>query len=339
MSFFDNLKSNNHTFQILIGSAKMVAKTNATVLIEGETGVGKEVLANALQKESKRKSKPFIILNCATLPENLVESVLFGHLKGAFTGATKDKKGIFQVADGGTVFLDEINSLPLAIQGKLLRFLESGEYCPVGSTRVNIVDVRIITATNKDLKQLIRGGYFREDLFFRLNIFPLKMPPLRERKDDIEFLAKYFIEHFSIKYKLASAKFSDKSINRFYCYTWPGNVRELRNICERMTILYPDKVIMPVNLPNELQDIGSIDVGSRFMLPEKNFNLDIHEADLIFQSLQKNEGNRSKSARMLGISRDTLVYRMEKHGLTWVRPKSQAIDKEKISDSVVIEEL
>lgn len=334
MSYFDDLNSNSDAFLSLIMNAQMVAKTNATVLLEGETGVGKEVIANALQKESKRNSKPFIIVNCAALPENLIESVLFGHLKGAFTGATKNKTGIFQAADQGTVFLDEINSLPLGVQGKLLRFLESGECFPVGSTLPYIVDVRIISATNKALPQLIREGSFREDLFFRLNIFPLKPPPLRERKNDIAFLANHFMKYFSEKYELNLAQLSDLTVHCFCRYSWPGNIRELKNNCERLAILYPAKIILPVNLPQELQEINSDNRGYEFSLPEKNFSLDVHEANLIHQSLEKNQGNRSRSARMLGISRDQLVYRMKKHGLSWRRPSSNTIEKLPISNTL-----
>ncbi len=315
MQHFTKLIGNNPAFESVLRSAKVVAATDVTVLIKGETGTGKEVLATALQKESKRADKPFITVNCAALPEGIVESELFGHRKGAFTGATGNKNGIFQSADGGTLFLDEVNSLPLSIQAKLLRFLESGECFPVGETRPDFVNVRIIAATNTDLARQIDEGTFRQDLYFRLNVVPLEIPPLKERKDDIDLLAKYFINHFAEQHQIEPATLSKPTLKKLRGYEWPGNVRELRNVCERLAILLSGRTIQPENLPHEFSSLKMGDAASGFSIPEAGFSLDNLEAELIHQALSKTNGNRSKSARLLGISRDTLLYRIQKHGL------------------------
>ncbi len=315
MQHFKTLIGNNPAFESVLRSAKVVAATDVTVLIKGETGTGKEVLATALQKESNRSNKPFITINCAALPEGLAESELFGHRKGAFTGAIGNKAGLFQSVDGGTVFLDEVNSLPLSIQAKLLRFLESGECFPVGETTPDILDVRIIAATNTNLNRQIEEGTFRQDLYFRLNVVPLEIPALRERKDDIEKLANHFICYFSERHAVAQAKFSKLTIKKFRTYAWPGNIRELRNVCERLAILLSGITIEPENLPHEFSDVDTVIETKGFSLPETGFSLDDLEVDLIHQALTKTKGNRSKSARMLGISRDTLLYRIQKYGL------------------------
>lgn len=317
MDYFSTIIGQSPALESLIRSARIVAATDVTVLIKGETGTGKEVLANAIQKSSSRANKAFITLNCATLPENLVESELFGHKKGAFTGASANKEGLFQAADGGTLFLDEINSLPLTIQGKLLRFLESGECLAVGDTKPYKVNVRVIAATNSDLHEQIKRGEFRQDLFYRLNVVPVELPALQDRTEDIDALIKHFMTQFSTEHKVVAPSFSKRSIKVLCNYPWPGNIRELRNLCERLSILLAGRVIEPENLPYEFIAAGEntkIET-SNFTLPALGLQLDQLEANLIHQALARTNGNRSKSARLLGISRDTLLYRIQKHGL------------------------
>jgi DNA-binding NtrC family response regulator len=312
---FNSIIGQSPALEALIRSARVVAATDVTVLIKGETGTGKEILATSIQKDSPRANKPFITLNCAALPESLVESEIFGHKKGAFTGAVADKQGLFQAADGGTLFLDEINSLPLSIQSKLLRFLESGECMPVGGTKPYKVNVRVIAATNSDLNDLIATGEFRNDLYFRLNVVPLELPALHQRREDIDLLTKHFFAHFAAAHSLEMPTFSRQTIKALRSYQWPGNVRELRNLCERLCILLSGRVIEPENLPREFNRAIASTSSSEFILPEFGVQLDALEADMIYQALVRTKGNRSKSARLLGISRDTLLYRIQKHGL------------------------
>ncbi|HEY8160268.1 MAG TPA: sigma-54 dependent transcriptional regulator [Methylobacter sp.] len=316
MDHFNAIIGQSPALDSLIRSAKIVAATDVTVLLKGETGTGKEVLATAIQRASARADKAFITLNCAALPESLIESELFGHKKGSFTGATTDKQGLFQAADGGTLFLDEINSLPLSIQAKLLRFLESGECLPVGEIKPYKVNVRVISATNADLNKQIEAGEFRSDLYFRLNVVPLELPSLAQRTEDIESLIKHFLTLFEDAHNLTTPKFSKQALKTLKAYSWPGNIRELRNLCERLSILLAGRVIEPENLPSEFtaKIISNVPTTTDFTLPEAGLKLDTLEADLIHQALSRTKGNRSKSAKLLGISRDTLLYRMQKHG-------------------------
>jgi transcriptional regulator with PAS, ATPase and Fis domain len=315
MDHFDTIIGQSPALEAILRSVRVVAATDVTVLLKGDTGTGKEILANAIQQVSHRADKPFITLNCAALPEGLVESEIFGHKKGAFTGAYSDKQGLFQAADGGTLFLDEINSLPLAIQSKLLRFLESGECMPIGGTTPYTVDVRIIAACNCDLTEMIENGTFRNDLYYRLNVVPIDLPPLIQRRDDIELLAQHFFTHFASSHGIASPSLSRTALKALRLYHWPGNIRELRNLCERLCILLPGRVIEPENLPREFSSQLDRLSESDFILPESGIQLDALEANMIYQALARTNGNRSKSARLLGISRDTLLYRIQKHGL------------------------
>ena len=312
MSHFKAIIGQSPSLESLIRSAKMVAATDVTVLIQGETGTGKEVFANAIQKASSRADKAFITLNCAALPESLIESELFGHKKGSFTGATSSTKGLFQAADGGTLFLDEINSLPYTIQAKLLRFLESGECLAIGDIKPYHVDVRIIAATNTDLLKLVTTKEFRSDLYYRLNVVPLELPSLRQRSDDIEALISHFMNMMSVTHSMDAAKLSKPALKALKAYPWPGNIRELRNLCERLSILMAGNIIELEHLPQEFINANSNT--DTLLLPERGIELDALEVNFIHQALNRTKGNRSKTAKLLGLTRDTLIYRMQKHG-------------------------
>ena len=314
MGYFKAIIGHSPSLESIIRSAKMVAATDVTVLIKGETGTGKELFANAIQRESNRADKPFICLNCAALSESLIESELFGHKKGAFTGAATNKIGLFEAADGGTVFLDEINSLPLAIQAKLLRFLESGECLAVGDTKVYHVNVRIIAATNADLNQQVKDGEFRRDLYYRLDVVPLELPPLVRRLDDLEHLIKHFMAMVANTHGIKPPTLSKSALVVLKNYSWPGNIRELRNLCERLSILLAGKVIEVEHLPIEFFSSVNNTSLEGFVLPHEGLNLEQLEIELIQQALDRTNGNRSKSAKLLGLTRDTLLYRMQKYG-------------------------
>ncbi len=313
---FETMIGQSPNFEAMLRSAKVVAATDVTVLIAGETGTGKELLANALQSHSPRADRPFIALNCAALPEALVESELFGHRRGAFTGAVSNQTGRLQAADGGTLFMDEVDSLPLPIQAKLLRFLETGEIQPVGDTHTQRVDVRVIAACNTNLEERIARGEFRKDLYYRLNVVPLEIPPLRERTGDIPLLLSHFMRNFALEHKLPAASLSKSALMRLQSHAWPGNVRELRNVCERLSILLAGRLIEEGNLPHEILSRPVAAKKAIFALPEHGIQLEKVEIDLIRQALNRTNGNRSRSARLLGISRDTLLYRMQKHGIS-----------------------
>lgn len=318
MDAFKTLIGRSPNFESLLRSAKVIAATDVTVLITGETGTGKEVIANALQKQSPRADSPFITLNCAALPESIAESELFGHTKGAFTGAVSSQTGKLQAAHGGTLFLDEVDSLSLPLQAKLLRFLETGECQPVGQTRTQTVNARVIAATNTDLQNKIAAGEFRQDLYFRLNVVPLEIPPLRERSGDVTRLVSHFTDHFSNEHGLDAPKFSKASVKLLQSYGWPGNVRELRNLCERLVIILAGQTIEPTNIPAEFHVRATAtpaDSDFGFSLPESGIDLESLEIDLINQALARTNGNRSKSARLLGMTRDTLLYRIQKYSI------------------------
>ena len=314
MGHFKTIIGHSPSLESIIRSAKMVAATDVTVLIKGETGTGKELFANAIQQESNRADKPFICLNCAALTESLIESELFGHKKGAFTGAATNKTGLFEAADGGTLFLDEINSLPMSIQAKLLRFLESGECLAVGDTKAYHVNVRIIAATNADLNQQVKAGQFRRDLYYRLDVVPLELPPLAKRIEDIEHLINHFMAMVASTHDIASPSLSKPVLAVLKNYPWPGNVRELRNLCERLSIMLPGEIVEVEHLPGEFfGNASGIQMGD-FTLPQEGVNLESLEIALIQQALDRTKGNRTKAAKLLGLTRDTFLYRMRKHG-------------------------
>lgn len=317
MDGFKALIGKAPAFESLLRCARMVAATEVTVLIIGETGTGKELMAQAIHKESGRANGPFMAINCAALPEGLAESELFGHRRGAFSGATQDHLGRFRAAEGGTLFLDEVNELSPAVQAKLLRFLESGECQAVGDTQSRRCDVRVIAATNCDLNQRIREGRFRQDLYYRLHVVPLELPPLREREGDLGRLLKYFCIHFSQRHGLTPPTFSPIALRAINTYPWPGNVRELRNFCERMVVLLPGQLVEPRNLPLEVRSkpnpLMEEEIKPFITLPDGGLELERVEMELIHQAITRARGNRSRAARLLGISRDTLCYRMQKY--------------------------
>ena len=297
-------------------AAKITAASDVTVLIQGESGSGKEIFAKMIHNGSKRAQQPLVSVNCAAIPENLAESMLFGHIKGSFTGAVSNQKGYIQSADKGTLFLDEIGELPLSVQAKLLRFMESSECQKVGSTTTETMNVRVIASTNRDLRTEIKKGNFREDLFYRLHIVPLEIPPLRERTGDLQLLLNHFNHSLAKQYGVKASAYSKNAIKCLKAYSWPGNVRELRNLCERMSILLAGKTIEVENLPMEMTKVQHSVQDNVVSLPDAGLSLEKLEIDLIQQALGKTSGNRSKAARLLGLTRDTLLYRMKKYSLS-----------------------
>ncbi len=295
---------------------KKVADTIANILITGESGTGKELVAKAIHENSSRKDKSFVVINCGGIPENLLESELFGYMKGSFSGATADKAGLFEVAHKGTIFLDEIGELPPFLQVKLLRVVQEKTFRRIGGAEDIKVDVRIISATNQDLEQKVKNGAFREDLYYRLNVIPVKIPPLRERNEDIPLLTSYFIEKYSKEFKKEIKKISPYAIQLLMKYPFPGNVRELENIIERSVALETTNIILPENLV--MPGAGRIDedAGLSAGIPEEGVNLNEEltriERLLIKKALQKTNGSKTKAAKLLNISFDSLRYRLEK---------------------------
>ncbi|MCL6638162.1 MAG: sigma-54 dependent transcriptional regulator [Firmicutes bacterium] len=299
-----------------------VAPTEATVLITGESGTGKELVARAIHAESPRSQKPFIAVNCAALPENLLESELFGYEEGAFTGAGRRKPGKFELAGGGTILLDEIGDMALSTQVKILRVLEERVVDRLGGTRSIPVDVRIIASTNKDLSYLVRKGQFREDLYFRLAVFPIFLPPLRKRAEDIPLLAEYFLKTFAGKYKKSHLKGFDRAVPDILSrYNWPGNVRELRNTVEQLVILADGPLIRAGDIPSSFGFLSSLVSPGQAGPPEQRATSykeckDLAESRAIAEALEACGGNRTRAANLLGISRRTLQLKINKYNLT-----------------------
>ncbi len=313
---FKSLLGRSPVMEAVIRTAQIAAATDVHILIEGETGTGKELLAQEIQASSARANDAFIIVNCAALPVELVESLLFGHEPGAFTGAHERKEGYVQRAHQGTLFLDEIGELPLSIQAKLLRFIEHGESQRLGSAEVEYVDVRIIAATNRNLMSMVDSGHFRKDLFYRLNIVPIQLPPLRQRKRDIAELAEHFLQQAAARTQSKPPELTPEALEMLKKYNWPGNIRELRNVCEHVTAMLPGQSIKSEHLPLDMTAVtakpGS---GTGFELPQEGINMESLEIDLIQQALAYANGNKSEAARLLGLSRDAFLYRLKKHNL------------------------
>lgn len=294
-----------------------VADSEATVLIRGESGTGKELVARALHDRSNRASKPFVPVNCAAIPDELLESVLFGHKKGAFTGATEDSEGKFAAADQGTIFLDEIAEMSAELQSKLLRVLQERTVDVVGANEPRRIDVRVVAATHRDLDKLVDEGAFREDLYFRLNVVPIDIPPLRDRTEDVPVLTRYFLRQTDGGTEMGVTREVDEA---FLDYDWPGNVRELKNIVERMCLLHDTDSLQLEHVPSEIRNATS-DAGREwngdlpFDLPDDEFDLMALEKAVIAAALDKHDGNQSATARYLNLPRHKLLYRIEKYGL------------------------
>ena len=307
-----NIVGNSSAMQTVFNLIAQVAKSDATVLIRGESGVGKELVAHATHYNSLRANKPFIRVNCAALPESVIESELFGHEKGAFTGALTQRKGRFELAQGGTIFLDEIGDLSPATQIRLLRVLQEREFERVGGAETIRVDVRVITATNRDLEELMKKWQFRQDLYYRLNVFPIHIPPLRERRTDILLLADYFVEKYSKANNKDVRRISTSAIDLLTRYHWPGNVRELENVIERAVILTSDDVVHGHHMPPTLQTAEASGTVVRTSLEEAIESL---ERDMIIDALKNARGNKAKAAKALGITERIMGLRVEKHGI------------------------
>ncbi len=311
---FEGMIAESAAMQRVIEMASRVAPAEATVLLEGESGTGKELLAKAIHFHSTRKARPMVVVNCAAIPEPLLESELFGHRRGSFTGATADKTGKFEAADGGTIFLDEIGDLPVSMQVKLLRVLQSGEVDKVGDLRSATVDVRVIAATNRDLEKMVAEGDFREDLYYRLAVVAIRLPPLRQRTDDIPWL----VDHFLARHAPAGAPppaVHDDVYTALMLHAWPGNIRELENVVQRALVLDRDHMIGLDDLPERLLSRESTLARLRMELPDEGLSLEDVERELLVAALTKLNWNQTKTAAYLNISRSALIYRMQKFGL------------------------
>lgn len=309
---FSNIIGNSRKMQEVFYLITQVAKSNANVLLLGESGTGKELATNAIHYNSLRSTKPFIKVNCAALPENLVEAELFGYEKGAFTGANREKAGKFEIAHGGTIFLDEIGSLALESQGKLLRVLQERELERLGGTQVIKVNIRLIAATNRDLARSVEQGTFREDLFYRLNVYPIYMPALREREADILLLADYFLEKYAEEYGKNIKRISTPAIEALTQYHWPGNVRELENCMERAVLLCDDQIIHSYHLPPTLQTAQETGTQQTQSLTEA---VERYERELLIDALKSSRGNMRQAAMALKTTERIFGYKVKKYGI------------------------
>jgi PAS domain S-box-containing protein len=295
---------------------RVSASEATTILLEGENGTGKDLIAKTLHYQSPRQAEPFIAINCAAIPETLLESELFGYEKGAFTDARAQKRGIFELADKGTLFLDEIGEIPLMLQAKLLRVLEDQTFRRLGGLKDIKLDLRVVAATNKNLREAVKEGAFRQDLYFRLNVIQILIPPLRERTDDIIPMTKFFIDHYNRKFKRQIEGVSDAAAKLLLSHDWPGNVRELRNAIERAMILEESALITPPSLPIAIsRPEGGARVPAIVPIPVDGLSLEDNERHLLVQALEKTDGNQTQAARLLRITRDTLRYKMKKFNL------------------------
>ncbi|MRR18286.1 MAG: sigma-54-dependent Fis family transcriptional regulator [Deltaproteobacteria bacterium] len=308
---FKDIISTSEVMTEVLSLIRKVADTTVSVLITGESGTGKELVARAIHEQSSRRNAPFVAVNCAAIPRDLLESELFGHVKGAFTGAVRDQAGKFQSADSGTIFLDEITELPLAMQPKLLRALQEKEVSPVGSSQSRKIDVRVITATNRDIESDVAAGLFREDLYYRLSVIPITIPPLRQRSDDIPLL----VRHFSAKAGFPKAVFTGEAMAALTGYSWPGNVRELENTVARILILHSGETVTLDDVPEKIISPKSKPGRSVLNLPQEGYSLEQLEREAIIEALKRNHWNKSAAAAFLKIPRHILLYRLEKFNI------------------------
>ncbi|MGZ3514704.1 MAG: sigma-54-dependent transcriptional regulator, partial [Thermodesulfobacteriota bacterium] len=315
---FENIVSKNEEMQKIFDVIKKVAQYRSTVLITGESGTGKELVARALHYNSERSQNPFMPVNCGAIPENLLESELFGHAKGAFTDAIRTKKGLFEEADGGTLFLDEIGELPGQLQVKLLRVLQDGEIRRIGESKSIQIDVRIVAATVKDLQKEVNEGHFREDLFYRLNVLPIHIPPLRERKEDIPLLIQHFVGKYNQILNKNVADIDHDGLEALMNYKWYGNVRELENTVERAIVLSDKNYIHLENLPIEIQNFKEEPLPE--VMPDEEYSIKKAskslEMSLIKKALRKTKGNHTHAARLLEISHRALLYKIKEYGIS-----------------------
>jgi DNA-binding NtrC family response regulator len=322
---YDNIVAHSPGMQEVLATVEQVAPTNSTVLLGGESGVGKDMIARAIHQHSRRVSGPFIKINCTAIPENLLESELFGYEKGAFTGAGAAKPGKFELADKGTIFLDEIGDMPGSLQAKLLRVLQEREFERLGGTRTIKVDVRVIAATNQDLRAALEQGTFREDLYYRLNVVPISIPPLREHKEDIPYLVDHFIKRFARSSGKQIEDITPAALKMLLDFHWPGNIRELENILERAVVMAAGAKIDVADIRLDIAAPGGSQAGatpsaaaaegSAVLFLPQGMTLEQYEDKLIREALQRAGGNKSQAARLLGLSRNALRYRLSKIGV------------------------
>ncbi len=329
---FEGIVGASKAMRKVVAQAAQLAQVDATVLITGESGTGKEILAKSIHFNGPRSRKPFIVINCGAIPDALLESELFGYRKGAFSGAANNKTGKFEAADGGTVFLDEIGDLPLTLQVKVLRVVQENEIDVIGETEPRKVDVRILAASNRDLKKMSADGEFRQDLYYRLNVAPLHIAPLRERKEDIPLLARFFVERYCKKHGKPPIALDSEIFKKLEAYDWPGNVRELENCMERLIIYARGNVADLQDLPEEIQ-APQLMVGSAvFQIPAEGISMPQLEKELVITALERNDWNQTHAADFLGISRNVLIYRMQKYRLgPYKTTREGASEKESIS--------
>lgn len=311
----ENVIGSSERMQRVLDLVERVARSDATVLITGESGTGKELIAKGIHFSGARAERPFIALNCAAIPETLIESELFGHKRGSFTGAIHDAKGKFEEASGGTLLLDEVSAMPPSLQPKLLRVLQEQEIVRLGESAPRKVDVRIIAATNRDLQTMIADGTFREDLYFRLAVVPIGLPPLRERREDIPVLSEHFLKRACERHNCGELRMEREVFAALSTYSWPGNVRELENTIERMAVLASGETISLEDLPENIRRPPNYAANVLLELPPDGLSIDQVECEIIRQALEMHDGNQTRTARYLDITRSALIYRMQKYGL------------------------